>query len=44
MKKVRIGYGATLSNISDKLNKNGLITNKWVFESFLKIKDLILKN
>ena len=40
MKKVRIGYGATLSNISDKLSKNGLITNKWVFESFLKIKGL----
>ena len=40
MKKVRIDHGATLSNISDKLNKRGLVTNKWVFEFLTKIKGL----
>ena len=40
MKKVRIDHGATLSNISDKLNKKGLVTNKWVFEFLTKIKGL----
>ena len=40
MKKVRIDHGTTLSNISDKLNKKGLVTNKWVFEFLTKIKGL----
>ena len=40
MKKVRIDHGTTLSNIADKLNKKGLVTNKWVFEFFTKIKGL----
>ena len=40
MKKVRIKNGTTLSNISDKLNKKGIITNKWVFEFLTKIKGL----
>ena len=40
MKKVRIDHGTTLSNISDKLNKRGLVTNKWVFEFLTKIKGL----
>ena len=40
MKKVKINHGATLSNISDKLNKKGLVTNKWVFEFLTKIKGL----
>ena len=40
MKKVRIDQGTTLSNISDKLNKKGLVTNKWVFEFLTKIKGL----
>ena len=40
MKKVRIDHGTTLSNISDKLNKKGIITNKWVFEFLTKIKGL----
>ena len=38
LEKVRIDHGTTLSNISDKLNKKGLVTNKWVFESLTKIK------
>ena len=40
MKKVRIDHGTTLSNISDKLNKKGIVTNKWVFEFLTKIKGL----
>ena len=40
MKKVRIKHGTTLSNISDNLNKKGIITNKWVFEFLTKIKGL----
>ena len=40
MKKVRIDHGTTLSNISDKLNKKGLVSNKWVFEFLTKIKGL----
>tara|TARA_B100000003_G_scaffold118779_1_gene106487 strand:- start:166 stop:546 length:381 start_codon:yes stop_codon:yes gene_type:complete len=40
MKKVRIDHGTTLSNISEKLDKMGLVTNKWVFESLVKIKGL----
>ena len=40
MKKVRIDHGTTLSNISDKLSKKGLVTNKWVFELLTKIKGL----
>ena len=40
MKKVRINHGTTLSNISDKLNKEGLVTNKWVFEFLTKVKGL----
>ena len=40
MKKVRIKHGTTLPNISDKLNKKGIITNKWVFEFLTKIKGL----
>ena len=40
LEKVRIDHGTTLSNISDKLNKKGLVTNKWVFESLTKIKGL----
>ena len=40
MRKVRIDHGTTLSNISDKLNKKGLVTNKWVFEFLIKIKGL----
>ena len=40
MKKVRIDHGTTLSNISDKLSKRGLVTNKWVFEFLTKIKGL----
>tara|TARA_B100000035_G_C20954310_1_gene533410 strand:- start:98 stop:1132 length:1035 start_codon:yes stop_codon:yes gene_type:complete len=39
-KKVRINHGTTLSNISDKLSKKGLVTNKWVFEFLIKIKGL----
>ena len=39
-KKVRIDHGTTLSNISDKLKKKGLVTNKWVFEFLTKIKGL----
>ena len=38
MKKVRIDHGTTLSNISDKLNKKGLVTNKWAFEFLTKMK------
>ena len=38
MKKVRIDHGTTLSTISDKLNKKGLVSNKWVFEFLTKIK------
>ena len=40
MKKVRIDHGTTLSTISDKLNKKGLVSNKWVFEFLTKIKGL----
>ena len=40
MEKVRIDHGTTLSNISDKLNKRGLVSNKWVFEFLTKIKGL----
>ena len=40
MEKVRIDQGTTLSNISDKLNKRGLVSNKWVFEFLTKIKGL----
>ena len=40
MKKVRIDHGTTLSTISDKLNKKGLVSNKWVFEFLAKIKGL----
>ena len=40
MIKVRIDHGTTLSNISDKLYKKGLVTNKWVFEFLIKIKGL----
>ena len=40
MKKVRIDHGTTLSSISDKLNKKGLVSNKWVFEFLTKIKGL----
>tara|TARA_B100001564_G_C20629773_1_gene666541 strand:- start:574 stop:1608 length:1035 start_codon:yes stop_codon:yes gene_type:complete len=40
MKKVIINHGATLSNISDKLNKKGIVTNKWVFEFLTNIKGL----
>ena len=43
MKKVRIDHGITLSNISDKLNKKGIITNKWVFEFLIKIKEVLYK-
>ena len=39
-KKIIIGHGATLSNVSDRLFNNGIITNKWVFEVFTKIKGL----
>ena len=40
MEKVRIDQGTTLSNISDKLNKRGLVSNKWVFKFLIKIKGL----
>ena len=40
MEKVRIDHGTTLSNISDKLNKRGLVSNKWVFKFLIKIKGL----
>ena len=40
MKKVSIDHGTTLSTISDKLNKKGLVSNKWVFEFLTKIKGL----
>ena len=40
MKKVTINHGTTLSTISDKLNKKGLVSNKWVFEFLTKIKGL----
>ena len=40
MKKVTINHGTTLSNISEKLNKKGLVSNKWVFEFLTKIKGL----
>ena len=40
MKKVRIDHGTTLSTISDKLKKEGLVSNKWVFEFLTKIKGL----
>ena len=40
MKKVRIDHGTTLSKISDKLNKEGLVSNRWVFEFLTKIKGL----
>ena len=40
VKKVRINHGTTLTNISHKLHKKGLVTNKWVFEFLTKIKGL----
>ena len=40
LEKVRIDQGTTLSNISDKLNKRGLVSNKWVFKFLIKIKGL----
>ena len=40
LEKVRIDHGTTLSNISDNLNKKGLVSNKWVFEFLTKIKGL----
>ena len=40
MKKVRIDHGTTLSTISDKLSRKGLVSNKWVFEFLTKIKGL----
>ena len=40
LEKIRIGNGATLSNISSKLSKKGIITNRWVFEFLVKIKGL----
>ena len=40
IEKVIIDHGATLSNISDKLNKKGLVSNRWVFEFLTKIKGL----
>ena len=40
VKKVRINHGTTLTNISDKLHKKGLVTNRWVFEFLTKIKGL----
>ena len=40
MKKVSINHGTTLSNISNKLNKKGIVTNKWVFEFLTKIRGL----
>ena len=40
LKKIRIGNGASLSNISAKLNRKNVVTNKWVFELLIKIKGL----
>ncbi len=40
IKKVKIDHGTTLSTISDKLNKKGLVSNKWAFEFLTKIKGL----
>ena len=38
IKKIRITHGETLSDISTMLNNNGIISNKWLFEFFTKMK------
>ena len=38
IKKIRITHGETLSGISIMLKNNGIISNKWLFEFFTKIK------
>ena len=40
MKKVIIDHGTTLSTISDKLSRKGLVSNEWVFQFLAKIKGL----
>ena len=38
IKKIRITHGETLSGISTMLKNNGIISNKWLFEFFTKMK------
>ena len=38
IKKIRISNGETLSDISVLLQKKGLISNKWIFKFFTKMK------
>ena len=38
IKKIRITHGETLSGISTMLKNNDIISNKWLFEFFTKMK------